>query len=74
MNTETKSMEAKIYDFIVNNSIATEQEISLVTCIKGWNVETLNAIIFVRTLYHDPEQCLCCEPETFEDLNGDFSC
>lgn len=74
MNTEAKSMEAKIYDFIVNNSIATEREINLVTCINGLNIKTLNAIIYVRTSYRYPGQCLCCDPETFKDLNGDFSC
>lgn len=68
-----KSEETKIYDFIVNNEIATENEIQLVTNISGLNVETLNAIIWARTAYHDPEQCLISEPENFCDVCGDFS-
>lgn len=68
-----KSEETKIYDFIVNNEIATENEIQLVTNISGWNVETLNAIIYARTAYHDPAQCLISEPENFCDVCGDFS-
>ena len=67
-----KSEETKIYDFIVNNEIATENEIQLVTNISGWNVETLKAIIFARTAYHDPEQCLISEPENFCDVCNDF--
>lgn len=65
--------ENHYYDFIVNNDIATENEINLVTCINGYNVETLNAIIYARTGYHDPEQCLISEPENFTDLDGYFS-
>ena len=55
----------KIYDFIVNNSIATEKEIQLVTCINGYNKDSLNGVIYARTGYHDLEQCLDCEPENY---------
>ena len=58
-------IEDLLYDFIRDNELATEDEISLVTCIKGYNVETLNDIIHVRTEYHDAEQCVECEPENF---------
>ena len=68
-----KSEESKIYDFIINNNIATENEIQLVTNISGWNVETLNAIIYARTAYHDPLQCLESEPENFADVCEDFA-
>lgn len=60
-----ESPENLIYDFIIDNEIATEEEISLVTNINGWNVETLNAIIWCRTEYHDAEQCYQCEPDNF---------
>lgn len=73
MMYQTKSEEAKIFDFIVNNEIATEEETQLVTLIAGWNVENLNAIIYARTAYHDAPQCLACEPEGFKDLCGDFT-
>lgn len=59
------STESMIYDFIVNNCIATEDEIQLVTNINGWNVESLNDIIHVRTEYHDAEQCVNCEPDHY---------
>lgn len=65
--------ENHYYDFIINNEIATENEINLVTCINGYNVETLNGIIWARTGYHDPEQCLISEPENFVDLDGYFT-
>ena len=68
-----KSEESKIYDFIVNNNIATENEIQLVTNVAGWNVETLNAIIYARTSYHTPLQCLACESENFVDVCKDFT-
>lgn len=68
-----KTEEQKIYDFIVSNEIATETEISLVTNINGWNVETLNSIIWCRTAYHDADQCLACEPQNFVDPYHDFS-
>ena len=67
-----KSLENKIYDFIVNNELATNEEISLVTNINGYNAETLNNIVWCRSGYHDPEQCLACEPENFIDPNYDF--
>ena len=45
-----------IYDFIIEYDIATEDEISLVTSINGYNESALNDIIFVRTGYRDMEQ------------------
>ena len=57
----------KIYDFIIDNEIATDEEISLCRCLCGWNEEMLNGIIYARTEYHDREQCLACEPENFYD-------
>lgn len=45
-----------IYDSIIDYNIATAEEISLVTTITGWNKESLNDIIMVRTGYHNIEQ------------------
>jgi len=67
------SLESKIYGFIEDNNIATSEEINLVTSVAGYTVETLNAIIYARTGYHDEEQCLTCEPDNYHDVNGDFS-
>ena len=55
----------KIYDFIVYNNIATEKEVNLVTCINGYNKEALNNIIYARVGYHDMQQALQSEPESF---------
>lgn len=46
----------KIFDFIVEWNIATEEEIQLVTNINGWNEDSLNDIIYVRSGYRDMKQ------------------
>lgn len=48
----------KIWDFIIDYDIATKEEIMLVVSINGYNVETLNSIIFARSCYRDMEQFL----------------
>lgn len=45
-----------LYDKIVEYGIATDKEIELVTSINGWNEETMNDIIYVRTGYVSIEQ------------------
>ena len=59
-----KDLDA-IWDFIVEYNIATKEELELVTCINGYNGETLNSVIYARTAYHDMEQCKECEPENY---------
>jgi len=44
------------YDWIIKSKIATEQEIRLVTSIIGYNLDSLNDIIFARTAYKDMTQ------------------
>tara|TARA_R110000823_G_scaffold314425_1_gene443552 strand:- start:58 stop:231 length:174 start_codon:yes stop_codon:yes gene_type:complete len=46
------------YEYLVDNGIATDDEIILVTNINGYNLESLNAILFVRTGCNDLEQAL----------------
>ena len=46
----------EIYDFIIEGCIATEDEISLVTSINGYNEDSLNSILYSRTGYRDMEQ------------------
>tara|TARA_R100000808_G_scaffold4035_2_gene13554 strand:- start:1956 stop:2171 length:216 start_codon:yes stop_codon:yes gene_type:complete len=58
--------EDQIYDFIVFNKIATEDEIVLVTNINGYNIETLNNIIYAKIGYHDMNQVLECEPKKYK--------
>ena len=65
-----KSLESRMADFIVENNIATEAELQLVTNINGWKVETLLDIIRVRTGYRSVEQALMSEPENYRDIDG----
>ncbi len=51
------SIEDLLYDFIVENHIATTDEINLVTDISGWSEGTMNDIIYARTGNRDYEQC-----------------
>lgn len=60
----------EIKEYLVNNDIATEEEITLVTQINGWNEESLNDIIYARTGYHDMEQYT--ESEDRETYNEYF--
>ena len=55
--------KSEVWDYIVNSGIATEEELKLVTCINGYTVESLNAVIYARTAYHSMEQLIECESE-----------
>ena len=54
----------KIWDYIVENGIATDEELKLVTCINGYNAEALNSVIYARTTYHSMEQYIEGEEDT----------
>ena len=45
-----------VWGLLVDMEIATDEELQLVTSINGYNIDTLNDIIYVRTGYHDIEQ------------------
>ena len=47
-----------VWDRIIELDIATEEELSLVTAINGYNEEALNDIIYVRTGYRDIVQLM----------------
>ena len=47
-----------VITFLEKEGIATGDEIDLVTKINGYNLETINDIIYVRTGYRDYEQLL----------------
>lgn len=47
-----------MWDTIKDYSIATEDELQLVTDINGYSEETLNDVIYARTGYTDLEQYL----------------
>jgi hypothetical protein len=42
-----------LWDEIIAMEIATESELQLVTDINGYNVETLNSVIFSKTGYRN---------------------
>ena len=44
------------WKYLVDAGIATEQELILVTSINGYNMESLNDIIYARTAYRTAEQ------------------
>ena len=55
------------WDYLVDKGIATEQELILVTYINGYNMESLNDIIYVRTGYRTAEQLQEEEDEDIEE-------
>lgn len=52
MNEEIKKMQS----YLIETGIATENEVILVTNIKGYNVEALEDILDVRTGYKHFDQ------------------
>jgi len=42
--------------WLVNNGIATEKEIELVSYLNGYNVRVLNDILYIRTGYHSRDK------------------
>ena len=52
-----ESIEAMLWDFIVDNNIATEDEIRLVVDINGLNEGPMNDIIYAKTGLRSYEQC-----------------
>ena len=51
----------KIESFLIDNGIATTEEIRLVMYINGHTIESLNNILYVRTGYRSLEQILDAE-------------
>lgn len=47
---------SEIWDLIIEYGIATQEELELVTCIEGYNIDTLECVIYVRTGYRNIEQ------------------
>ena len=48
----------KYYDFLIENEIATENEVNLVTNINGYNIESFNNILYCKTGYRTKDQYL----------------
>lgn len=63
--TMTKASE--MYDFLVEQMIATEEFISGAICVNGFNRETMEAVLFYNTGYHNFNQFIECEMEEEEE-------
>lgn len=48
----------QMHDYLVECGIATEDEVSLVTSINGYNKESMEDILYSRTGYRDFDQLL----------------
>lgn len=48
-------------EFIIENGIATEEEVNIVIKINGYSEVTINDILYAKTGYRDIEQYLECE-------------
>ena len=54
MNTE----QTELYDFLVEEMHATEDEINLVLCLNGTSMEVLESILYAKTGYRNLNQIL----------------
>lgn len=49
---------SEVWDLLIEYGVATQEELELVTCINGYNIDTLNDIIYVRTGYRNIDQVM----------------
>ena len=41
------------WDYLTESGIATDEELQLVTCLNGYNVEAMKGVLYVRTGYRN---------------------
>lgn len=46
----------KLWDYIIENDIASEETLKIITSINGYNIETLNDVLYATTGYRSLEQ------------------
>ena len=46
----------KTWDYLVERDYATAEELKLVCYINGYNLESVESVLYARTGYHDLEQ------------------
>lgn len=46
----------EMWDWLIDNGIATEDELKLITKMNGYNIHVLNDVLYYRTGYHDREK------------------
>ena len=49
---------SKVWDFIVEYGIASEETLKVITNINGYSIETLNDVIYCQTGYRNMKQFL----------------
>ena len=59
---DTKNLD-QVYDYLVDNGYFTDDELHLVTCIDGYNMEVLEDCIYARYGYRSLEQMLDAEKD-----------
>ena len=52
-----------LWDYLVEQGVATEEELRLISDINGFSIETLNDVIYARTGYRDYYQLADIEEE-----------
>jgi len=45
-----------MWSWLIENGVATYQELQLITDINGYKMQTLNDVLYARTGYRDREQ------------------
>jgi len=55
------------WEYLVDQGIATEKELQLITNINGYNMESLNDVIYAKTAYRNAEQLQEEEDEDIEE-------
>lgn len=46
----------EIWEYLIEQQIATEEELQLITDINGYNEQALNDVLYAKTGYRDIEQ------------------
>lgn len=46
----------EVWVLLIEYGVATQEELELVTCINGYNMDTINDVIYARTGYKNIEQ------------------
>ena len=56
MKKEKKMEFNELYEYLTESEMFTTEELELITCINGANIEVLNDALYARYGYHDIEQ------------------
>ena len=51
------------YEYLIDNGLATEQEMQLITGVMGYRDETMEGVLYYRSGYEDFEQLIDEENE-----------